>query len=1612
MKREEFRQIVKKEKKSRIVNLKLMIILILLMLVSSLLFMSKQIKDTSSNKISQVQEMRVNLDENIKVYNSYLLINELEVNNQTNIAGSEVTVSCSSDDLVLSFFNALTDEEIEEVDGKITVPESGLKLKIDGIIEGSKYEIEIESKNIAEGYKSDFKKATIVVDATTIDVVSSYIKEVTKLVDDEEITVLGSSEDTAIFMYEEEDGKVKLYGNEDIEIYYYVSDINGKTDEELEEVEWNLYDKTEKIELERNGIIYTKSKYKDGAYSSITTLNVSNIDKLAPSVEVLDIEESESKEEASIRIKMEDQEATNDYGKSDIYGYGITIQEVEPTSFVEVNEEEVTITGITDNGKYYIWVSDNAGNVSHEEVEISVISYIQEDAVAIILSAPDKTLVGTEYTSIASLIEALEEKGINANSEEVIIQLVDDIKNEPIKIEDKNIVLDLNGYTTTSRLQESTFDVQSGSLKIVDEKYNISDYIENAELANSLNSKFDAKDGNGKVYSSNYIAVEVQEGATLTLGVDNSTGISNVEYPDHEAPVIEGMSKGILNHGGTINYYDGVIYGRSTVDGEITNTPMLYDPVVLQTEREGILQTVLEKVSMIEAMIGKTRYTKLEKAIEAANNTRGTIDDQIEIDIVTDISKDFPIEIDDTKNIKLDLNGFVLTNTISDYVIKNSGKLEIIDSAVTEEDTSTVHGKIKSNTYSTILNNMNGELTLTTGGIETTLSDRYAIRNLGTAKINGGGVKGITYGIYNKTFRYTYDEVVSNGVDCTNEVLGEIINANDNYYFVEENGTYVPNNSGIANSTANSYFKIDLGDKVEGTFVVTVNASVSSEANYDFGYATIKETNEIAPAYSDTSGRFMYIAGNVNNSNYSYQVPLEGGKIYYLYIGYRKDGSTDRDRDKVVINSIKIYGVYKNIIEAELEVNGGKVESRNTSGNSYAIYNEAKLKVTGGTIYGYSNQSGCGVYNDSSEMNITGGNFIGYTSTNSYIYENESAGLYDVSSCETFINGGTFKDGTCGICTNNSGVTNISNVTVNNCTYGIRNSSTKVDDVDFCDIISNSTISDCRYGIYNYTTGNIKVENSSINHENSNINNYIYGIYNYKNGSINYQNSNINISNVNSNPIYGIYNNENGNIEINGGKISINNTYTSGTSSDRVGLYNRTTGNIVMIKGEIEETVSSGEAKGIYNCSTGKISIGEKDGIVNNENVKITVLNSSSYSAYAVYNYDVLSELYIYEGTFIGKTEALYGHINEIENEYDLVLENIAEGEKAIIDHQTGIAFVEPNSEILYDDIQDAINACNGNGTVTLVKDSTIVDSQQKIILQDENIIINLNGKKIKTYGCAIRNSGELKLTNITEDLEGKIYGYGFNIIANESNGIMVLEKLSFENRSDRGKAIYNRGELNVESGTIKTTGVTSYGIYNENIIDSGEEVTEVIGEKIDIGEYYFEEQEGKYVSNNQRKAATANSYWKIDLREKEGLYEIIIDANISSRVNNDYGYATIKETNGVVPEYNDAEGRFVYISGTVEDTKYSLTVEGGKEYYLYLGYRRNGTASTGEDTFTINGIEVKQVKAVANIKGGKIELASQRGGGLYGVYNKKGKVNVTGGEINVSNSAGGYRRR
>ena len=184
--------------------------------------------------------------------------------------------------------------------------------------------------------------------------------------------------------------------------------------------------------------------------------------------------------------------------------------------------------------------------------------------------------------------------------------------------------------------------------------------------------------------------------------------------------------------------------------------------------------------------------------------------------------------------------------------------------------------------------------------------------------------------------------------------FGELTN-NGTYYFVKNaDGTYMPTNSktyqtanggtgGISSSTANSYIPIDLTG-LTGTYAVVINASCSSETNYDYGYATVTETST-ASAYDTATGRFIYESGTSNAKDYNSAI-LEGGKTYYLHLGYRKDSGGDSNADQIVINSIKLYNATNETNVYNFKNNNGKYESTNTGKDSTVANSYIPIDLT------------------------------------------------------------------------------------------------------------------------------------------------------------------------------------------------------------------------------------------------------------------------------------------------------------------------------------------------------------------------------------------------------------------------------------------------------------------------------------------------------------------------------------------------------------------------------------------------------------------------------------------------------------------------------------------
>ncbi len=314
------------------------LIISLLLIISGLIFVfsnTKVVMETFTT-IRKAFISPVTEDIEVEEHTINLILKELDNVSKVSLTGNKVKVSGTDTDLKFNYFEPQTNNIINlDNEGNVEIPDTGIKLKIDGVKQGKKYEINIEQKATLEGYNSNFKSIVIEINAENEDITTKILR----IVNREDQVIEGSSENLAICMYEEENKEIKITGNENLVIEYVYSEGKNLSAQELQNAEWNEYDGISKISIEKNGYLYTRAKDKDGRYSEISSIKISNIDKNAPSIAVEKEEPNERKDKTTLSVKLSDIEETTEYGKSGIYGYAITREETEPQEYIRIRNK-------------------------------------------------------------------------------------------------------------------------------------------------------------------------------------------------------------------------------------------------------------------------------------------------------------------------------------------------------------------------------------------------------------------------------------------------------------------------------------------------------------------------------------------------------------------------------------------------------------------------------------------------------------------------------------------------------------------------------------------------------------------------------------------------------------------------------------------------------------------------------------------------------------------------------------------------------------------------------------------------------------------------------------------------------------------------------------------------------------------------------------------------------------------------------------------------------------------------------------------------------------------------------------------------------------------------
>ena len=238
-----------------------------------------------------------------------------------------------------------------------------------------------------------------------------------------------------------------------------------------ENEDWQDY--TESVEIHENTKIRAQAT-RGGKISDISIKVVDNIDTKEPEL-------NDFKEENEAKAREESITAVLTDNASGIVKYGISRNQVDEPEYImadkDLTEEDISkninrdpkltidakIDGISQNGIYYVWIWDSAGNCAKKQVNITQVEEV--DVAQIVNSEGHQDLNGNKYKSLYDAIAASPEGA------KTTIKLLDEIYNENNVINNKDITLNLDGHNLNNKgISNPTLTVNGGaSLTIINE---------------------------------------------------------------------------------------------------------------------------------------------------------------------------------------------------------------------------------------------------------------------------------------------------------------------------------------------------------------------------------------------------------------------------------------------------------------------------------------------------------------------------------------------------------------------------------------------------------------------------------------------------------------------------------------------------------------------------------------------------------------------------------------------------------------------------------------------------------------------------------------------------------------------------------------------------------------------------------------------------------------------------------------------------------------------------------------------------------------------------------------------------------------------------------------
>ena len=586
--------------------------------------------------------------------------------------------------------------------------------------------------------------------------------------------------------------------------------------------------------------------------------------------------------------------------------------------------------------------------------------------------------------------------------------------NTTLNINDSELNNKVSGTIITGSadisIKDSTLNTKSGTL-VSNSSKGLD--IDNSTLTTDSGTAVSVSSGtvsvkkNSTVKTSSGVGISLSS-STLTIGEP----ISDDSAVSKTYPLIKGTTYGISDSSSTINFYDGIIYGKTNpVANAITNIESGY--MIINDTEDDYKVNYLDRVPIVQNITQATaedekKYYELDEAFSEAQ-------DGDTLQMIANYSN-LPISLtaENNHNVIFDLNGFFIRQ-INDTLITNNGTLKIIDSS---------QGKT-------------GEII----GI----SGSKVINNNGIINFNGGKISSSLLKL-----------IIKNNSGAT-------LNIRDEAKIIDSIESTLVNNDG----TLNIY---------NGAYLYNIGGQIGSWASSNSGLPMIINNNLVNiidlnndnddDTSSDYDAPWLYSKGNAQgqeavSADVTFDDPIiltKSGATTNIYGGIFNNGSTTspdgvqiiRNHGTVNIKNLDSYAFAIGLNEGTLNIEDSYLHNFRLT----ALINKDTLTIRNTTINFYSDNS----------FGALTGNHSRLFSNGTVLFENvDFIGGNDTGGEDKFINlngNSKIRDSRISLTSHSSVITNTSNLEISNSSISINNpieNSGRLT-VDNSDITSSSTV--------------------------------------------------------------------------------------------------------------------------------------------------------------------------------------------------------------------------------------------------------------------------------------------------------------------------------------------------------------------------------------------------------------------------------------------------------------------------------------------------------------------------------------------------------------------------